>query len=138
MVSTDAQARGEPQNERVWNRFFILGTHRVITRAVYFLNRSHSSREMFLDNDWEIGEFYNVTKEHSFSRTKPLSVIVQESAGRVLRIVDISTCRRHRTSMTGPSSDLQQHAKASNDADPLFVGSARRDMFRISSSRRST
>jgi hypothetical protein len=39
--------------------------------------------------------------------------------------------------MTGPSSDLQQHAKASSDADPLLVGSAQRDTFRTSTSRRS-
>jgi hypothetical protein len=51
------------------------------------------------------------------------SVIVQELAGRVLRTVPRSAQRCHtsRTSMTGPSSDLQQHAKASNGPDWIRI-----------------
>ena len=65
-----------------------------------------------------MGKVQDATRERSLSRTKTPSVIVQESAGMVLRMVHRSTWRFHRTSMTGPSRDLQQHAKASNDADP--------------------
>ena len=81
---------------------------------------------------------YNATREHVVLRTKTSLAIVQESAGRVMRIAHRSTWRCHKTSMMGPSSDLQQHAKASNDADPVLVESAQLDMFRMSSSRRST
>jgi hypothetical protein len=47
MVSADTRATG-------WLDmvpFVLPGASRMVTRAVYFLNRSHSSRERFLDRD---------------------------------------------------------------------------------------
>jgi hypothetical protein len=48
MVSTDTQAAGRLNTP---HRGFFPGVLRVITRAVYFLNRSHSSRERSLNRD---------------------------------------------------------------------------------------
>ena len=47
MVSTDTQAREILQRSVMPS----VGTPRLITRAVYFLNRPHSSREGFRDRD---------------------------------------------------------------------------------------
>ena len=122
MVSRDTQAR-----ERFWVTTgweYTLSTTSAVTRAVYLLNRFHSSWERFLDKDWKPGKACEVNRKVNFLRTKTLSETDQESAGRVLRMVIRTVWRRHKTSMTGSSSDLQQHARASNDADPPASRSA--------------
>ena len=63
----------------------------MVTRAVYFLNRPHSSGERFLNRDCELGKVYDATGENSFLHTKTPSVTDQEPAGRVLRMVHRST-----------------------------------------------